>query len=34
MMVEAIQEFKDKLNNQPILDAETLEDAVYQINSK
>ena len=29
---ETIQEFKDKFNNQPILVAETLEDAVYQLN--
>ena len=33
-MDETIQEFKDKFNNQPILDAETLNDAVYQLNNQ
>ena len=30
-MEETIQEFKDKFNNQPILDAETLKDSAYQL---
>ena len=33
-MDETIQEFKDKFNNQPILDAETLKDAVHQLNNQ
>ena len=33
-MDETIQEFKGKFNNQPILDAEPLEDAVYQLNNQ
>ena len=33
-MDETIQEFKDKFNNQPILDAETLKDAVYQLDNQ
>ena len=31
---ETIQEFKDKFNNQPILDVETLKDAVYQLKNQ
>ena len=30
----AIQEFKNKFNNQPILDAETFKEAVYQLNNQ
>ena len=33
-MDEAIQEFKEKFNNQPILDAQTLEEAVYQLDNQ
>ena len=33
-MDETIQEFKDKFNNQPIQDAETLKDAVYQLDNQ
>ena len=32
-MDETIKEFKDKFNNQPSLDAETLEDVVYQLDN-
>ena len=32
--MKTIQEFKDKFKNQPILDAETLEDAIYQLNNQ
>ena len=31
---EAIREFKEKFNNQLILDAETLEDVVYQLDNQ
>ena len=34
IMDEAIQEFKDKFNIQPILDAKTLEEAVYQLDNQ
>ena len=34
IMDETIQEFKDKFNNQPILDAEALKDAVYQLDNQ
>ena len=33
-MAETIQEFKDKFYNQPPLDAETLEDVVYQLDNQ
>ena len=31
---EAICKFKEKFNNQPILDAQTLEEAVYELDSQ
>ena len=31
---KAIQEFKDKFNNQPILDAQTLKEAVCQLDNQ
>ena len=34
IMDETIQEFKDMSNNQPILDAETLKAAVYQLDNQ
>ena len=34
IMDDKIQKFKDKFNNQPILDAETLKDAVYQLDNQ
>ena len=33
-MDETIQEFKNKFNDQQILDAETLRDAVYQLDNQ
>ena len=33
-MDETIQEFKDKFNNEPILDSDTLKDAVYQLDNQ
>ena len=31
---KAIQEFKNKFNNQPILDAQTLKEAVYHLDNQ
>ena len=33
-MDETIWQFKDKFNNQTILDAETLEETVYQLDNQ